>query len=528
MKRLLSLALLAGLVAITPAQYTKQGVRLLSQVALNQFPGSPSAGSAIYGWTSPSGREYAIIGLQNGNAVVDITNPGVPVTINHIPGPNSSWHENVTMAGYDYAVSDSGGAIGIQIIDLTNADNGSANLVTVYNGGTQQTLSNVHTIQADPTTKRLFANGTNRGFVIFNAANPTNLIEMGRWQTKYVHDCLIRNFTTGPFAGHQIAFLFCGTAGMYIVDVTNPASMITLGNTPIYVGGGNNTYCHSGSITPDFHYMLINDEFDENKNLTTSCTTIILDVSNLMAPVRLTEFASGVPTIDHNSHLRNGYLYLSAYKGGLRIYDAANPLGMKEVGNFDTYPSGTDMLGYAGNWGVYALFPSGNVILSDMQQGLFVLDPTEAIGLGAPISSLSGGSGVIESGGIPEARKSDDQYLLMGRATRTGGSIDLKFETTFSPTVTMDFTVEGKGGGQVTGYLKNLNTGNYDQVLTGTLGGSADKTFSATGLNPALYVNSLGKIDARVSATYATTSSRPNLYLDMAQVMVHRTAGRLH
>lgn len=521
MKRALVLSLLAGLAVMAPAQYQRQGIRLLSQIPLGGFTPIPSAGSAIYGWTSPAGREYAIIGLQNGNAVVDVTNPVAPAIIKHIPGPNSSWHENVTMNGYCYAVSDSGGAIGIQIINLNNADAGVVTLDAVYDGGTTKPLSNVHTIQADPATKRIFANGSNRGFVIFDATNPTALVEVGRWQTKYVHDSLIKNYPDG----RQIAFLFCGTSGMYIVDISNPATPITLGSTAIYQGGASNTYCHSGALTADLTKMLINDEFDERQNLTGSCTTVVLDVSNLALPQRIGAFESGIDTIDHNSHLRDGFLYLSAYKAGLRIYNASNPLSMTEVGYFDTFPSGTDDLEYKGNWGVYSLFNSGNVILSDMQRGLFVLDPSEAIGLGAPILTLTGGAGVIESGGIPEARKSDNQYTVIGRATRTGGTVDMMFETTFSPAVSFDLAIEGKGSGQVTALLKNLTTNQYDSVLVGSLT-NTDQVFQMNGLDPALYIDAAGQIQARVNITYSPTSARPNLYLDMARIKVNRPAAR--
>lgn len=525
MKRFLSLSLLAVLAAFAPAQYTRQGVRLLSRIALNQFPGTPSEGSAIYGWTSPSGREYAVMGLRNGNSVVDITNPLVPVQLNHIPGPSSSWHENVTMNGICYAVSDGSGAIGIQMIDLRGVDQGEAPLVGVYDGGTAAPLSNVHTIQADPLTKRVFANGSNRGFVIFDATNPTTLVEKGRWTTKYVHDSLIRNVTTGPLAGHQLAYLFCGTNGLYIIDITNPAQIVTLGTTAIYEGVSGGTYCHSGSITPDFKRLLVNDEFDEGDGLAESCTTLVINIENPAAPFKEHTFASGVPTIDHNSHLRDGHLFLSAYKGGVRIYNAADPLNMYETGNFDTYPTSTNMSSYAGNWGVYALYPSGNIALSDMQRGLFVLDPTEALGLGAPIISLTGGAGVIESGGIPEARKSDDRPVVIGRATRTGGSVDMIFESNFSPAVSFDLAVEGKGSGVVTVSLLNRSTGQYTAVLTGSLT-NVDQTFQLNGLNPTTYMNSGGQVSARIAVTYAPSTARPNLYLDMARIKVNVPAAR--
>ncbi len=518
MKRFLALLALASVASSALAQYQSQGVRFLSQIALNQFPGSPGIGAALYGYTSPSGREYAIIGLRTGESVVDITNPTTPVQISYINGPSSDWHENVTLGSYCYAVTDSGGAVGIRIIDLSNVDAGSANLVATYNGGTQNPMAAVHTIQADPTTNRLYANGgNNTGVVILDATNPTSLVRLGRWNTKYVHDCLVKNFTSGPYAGKQIIYAFCGSNGVYILDATNPAAITVLGNTPLY--GSGSTYCHSGSLTPDARYLMVNDEFDENGGNTSSCTTILVNVENLASPARVGEYRSGVTAIDHNSQLRDGHLFLSAYEGGVRIYNAANPLGLFETGFFDTYPSGTAN-SYNGNWGVYALFASGNIALSDRQRGLFVLDPTEALGLGAPIVSFNS-AGII-SGGIPDARKSDNQYLVLGPVARSVGTGSFFFQTTYSPVVSLDFTLEAKGNGTARGYLKNLTTGAWDLIVAGILSGT-DRTLTELAFDPANYVSPSGQIEARADVVAPATGSRPGMSIDMIQVKINRS-----
>ncbi|MEQ1934417.1 MAG: choice-of-anchor B family protein [Fimbriimonadaceae bacterium] len=519
MKRLFALVAFATVALSAQAQYQAQGVRFLSQIALNQFPGSPTIGSALYGYTSPSGREYAIIGVRNGESVVDITNPVLPVQIGFINGPNSDWHENVTLGNYCYAVTDSGGAVGVRIIDLNNVDNGSASLVATYNGGTQNPMAAVHTIQADPTTNRLFANGgNNTGVVILDATNPTSLVRLGRWNTKYVHDCYVKNFTSGPYAGKQVIYAFCGSNGLYILDATNPAAITVMGNTPLY--GSGSTYCHSGSLSPDAKYMMVNDEFDENGGNTTSCTTILINVENLSAPVRVGEFKSGVTTIDHNSQLRDGHLFLSAYEGGVRIYNAANPLGLFETGYFDTYPSGTAN-SYNGNWGVFSHYASGNIALSDRQRGLFVLDPSEAIGLGAPIVSLE--SIGFQSGGIAEARKSDDRYLVLGPVARTQGTGTFILQTTYSPTVSLDFTLEARGSGTARAYLKNRATGQWDMMVAGILQPGVDRTLTITGVNATNYVSTSGQVEARADIVTTPTGSRPLMSIDMLQVKVNRT-----
>lgn len=522
MRRTIASFVIAALVGVTCAQYQSQGVRLLSQIPLNQFPGNPVSGSAIYGYTSPSGREYAVMGLRNGNSIVDITNETAPVQIAHIPGPDSLWHENVVLNGYCYAVSDGNGAIGIQIINLNDADSGNVNLDATYNGqAAGKNLSNVHTIQADPTTNRLFANGSNRGFVIFNASNPTNIVELGRWTTAYVHDSLIKNFTSGPYAGKQIAYLFCGTSGMYIVDVTNPANIVTLGNTQYYPGAGNNTYCHSGSLSPDAKYMMINDEFDENKNLTTGCTTVILNVENLATPTKVGAFVNPVNTIDHNSQIRDGFLFLSAYKGGLRIYNASNPLNLFETGWIDTYPSSTNVSSYEGNWGVYALYPSRNVALSDINRGLFVVDPSEAIGLGAPIISANWLSTVVQSGNVKSLRENDGNTLSCIPLSRSGFDYNLIFDSTVTPRNTLDILVRAKGNSNLRLFLKNRSTGNYDQVYNDLLNSSSFTNHVVNGISASTYVNSAGEVDMRVQSKSVAISVLP-VEFEIVRLTVNR------
>ena len=65
---------------------------------------------------------------------------------------------------------------------------------------------------------------------------------------------------------------------------------------------------------------------------------------------------------------------------GLYAYDISNPASPLLLGYFDTYwqnTSGTyPSPGYAGAWGAYPYLPSGNILVNDMQNGLFVLDPS--------------------------------------------------------------------------------------------------------------------------------------------------------
>lgn len=516
MKRFLVLAFVAAAGCVL-GQYPANGVRLLSHIGLPLFPGSPTTGAAIYGYTSPSGREYATIGLRNGTGIVEITNPTNPVQVAHIPGPVTLWHENVVLGNYCYSVSDSTG-IGIQIIDLSAVDTGFVQVSAVYAGNNMAT---VHTIEADTATKRLFANGGTRNFAILDASNPTVLTEIGRWTTKYVHDSVIRNFSSGPNAGKQIAFLCCGTNGLYIVDVTNPANIIQKGVLNYYPGAANagKFYCHSASLTPDGHYLLVNDEFDEGSNITGSCTTIVVDVSDITAPTVVSRFESGVNTIDHNSNLRDGFLFLSAYKAGMRIYNAANPLGLSEVGFIDTYPSATDDLTYNGDWGVFAQFPSGNVVLSDIDVGLFVVDPTEAMGLGAPLTGANL-SALAAQGPLANLRRSDDRYVLIRNFRKQ--PLRVFAETTISPRTSLTARVEAHGMGLLTLAVKNRITGGFD-VLGSLSLGSTDTTLTVNGLSTATYVSPEGQIEAEVRHTSPPLLNPDRLVVRIDTVSFHVT-----
>ena len=77
-----------------------------------------------------------------------------------------------------------------------------------------------------------------------------------------------------------------------------------------------------------------------------------------------------------NLIIKDNLLYVSHYYDGLWIWDISNPAEPTYVASYDTYPlAGGNS--YKGAWGVYPLLPSGNILVSDMQYGLFVLAPPE-------------------------------------------------------------------------------------------------------------------------------------------------------
>ena len=110
----------------------------------------------------------------------------------------------------------------------------------------------------------------------------------------------------------------------------------------------------SASVKTERHLRLA-DGVDE-------MTTYVVRVRNLRAPVLTKQIGWGIAAIDHNSMVQNGKLYISAYTGGLRIIDIRRAHNPRAFGFFDTHPE-TDLARFDGAWGVFAGFPSGNVIV---------------------------------------------------------------------------------------------------------------------------------------------------------------------
>ena len=66
-------------------EYECSNVDLLSFVPLKDL-GSEGDGSDIWGWTDPeTGREYAIVGCEDGTSFVDVTEPCDPKVLGFLP-----------------------------------------------------------------------------------------------------------------------------------------------------------------------------------------------------------------------------------------------------------------------------------------------------------------------------------------------------------------------------------------------------------------------------------------------------------
>ncbi|MEM7262088.1 MAG: choice-of-anchor B family protein [Planctomycetota bacterium] len=350
-------------------QFPSANMSFLAWLPLAELAPNLSNGNDCWGYVSPSGREYAIIGTSHGTTFVEVTNPGNPQVIATIDGGISLWRDIKVYQSYAYSVVEE--VAGIQVIDLGNIDNGQVTLVNTINDvGTGRT----HNVAIDEVSGFLYrCGGQGNGLRIYDLSNPASPTFVGEWQDRYVHDACIVTYPAGTaFAGQQIAFCCAGLdggwtqTGLTILDVTDKTNPIELAHLEY----SNAVYSHQCWPTPDLQTIYLNDEVDEG-DLGTPTTTRIIDISNLSAPVEVGTFGNGSSATDHNLYVKDQYIFEANYRNGLRVFDATNPLAPIEVAFFDTYPT-SDASPLNGLWSVYPYFPSGTIIGSDLEKGLFV------------------------------------------------------------------------------------------------------------------------------------------------------------
>jgi choice-of-anchor B domain-containing protein len=117
----------------------------------------------------------------------------------------------------------------------------------------------------------------------------------------------------------------------------------------------------------------VGDELDEFK-FGNNTKTFILDFTDLDNPKSHTNYTGSLPAIDHNGYVKDNLFYQANYTGGMRVLDISDieNKNISEVGFFDSYPL-TNSNDFNGAWNVYPFFESGNIVISDIDNGLFIV-----------------------------------------------------------------------------------------------------------------------------------------------------------
>ena len=357
--------------------YPCLGVDLMGHLS-NADLGSTGDVNDCWGWTDPgTGKEYALVGLFNGTAFVDITDPVAPVRIGILPTHtgNSVWRDIKVHNGHAYIVSQASGH-GMQVFDLSRLDTVTSPPVTFTANGHTGIFGYAHNVVIDEQSAMAYVVGSNicsGGLAMFSLANPTAPVYVGCFSLDgYTHDAQCVVYEGADVAHHGKRICFCANEDTFtIVDVDDPTDPEMLSRT----GYPLSSYTHQGWVSEDQRFYFMNDELDEAAQ-GHNTRTRVWDISDLDAPVLLGFHEGATAAIDHNLYTHVNLVYEANYRAGLRILDVLDPstATLQEIAFFDTYPA-SNSANFDGAWSAYPYFQSGTVIVSSIEEGLFILRP---------------------------------------------------------------------------------------------------------------------------------------------------------
>ena len=350
------------------------GVIFCAQIPVNVL-GGVGNGADLWHYVSSAGREYGIMTTMESVAWVEVTDPFDPVVVHiHERGSTSSlWGDVKVIGEYAYVEGEGGG---ILVFDMSEIDSGTVIYEGMAAGG------KAHNIVACPEAGLLIRVGqTVRFYDVLE--DPVEIEFLGSRTDRFVHDARIIVYPQdGPDPDHRgeiIGFLNDGfnqgyvDPGLSIVSFGTRADFNPQGETLGRITWDEGGYSHQSWESEDLRWLYSNDETSPALNSTWQC----IDISDLDNAFLGEQQANGQAATNHNLFVRGDLLFAANYKDGVRVLEADGN-GLEEVAFFDTFPESGDP-GYQGCWGVDPFLPSGTILASDMQRGLFVLRLDEPV-----------------------------------------------------------------------------------------------------------------------------------------------------
>lgn len=316
--------------------------------------------SSLTGYAD-TGREYALVGTWEGVSIVDVTNPDQPQILFNIPSAipkngNIVYREIKTFKKYAYAVNEQDS--GLLIIDLSYLPD-----TITYHHYKGNGIKTAHQLWIDENGI-LYLFGYNTDFVPVNGVmlfdlnvNPEQPQFISQFTGTYLHNGFVRGDTLWGAAIYQ------GQLIIYDIKDKNRFNIIGQKTTPL-------AFCHSTYPTSDNHYVFTTDE----KANGALASFDVSKTKSIPPALDIVQSNPGSNSIPLNVVLySDSFALCSYYRDGVVIFDVSHPDNMIEVGHYDTSPLSGD--GINGAWAAYPFLPSGNLIVSDIEEGLFVLTP---------------------------------------------------------------------------------------------------------------------------------------------------------
>lgn len=322
----------------------------------------------VWGFVS-NGQEYAAIGSRIGTHIVNVHDPASPKEVAFIRGRASGefvvhrdYHE---WQGYLYAVCDQGNS-SLQVIDVSQLPDTA---FVVFEDSIQTVRA--HNLFVDEQSAKLYTCGNFplNCYDISDPSKPEFIRQMAFFDellVEYVHDLYARNDTLYLNADEQ---------GLVVGSYSEDGEDRLLGWLSRYPDQG---YNHSGWLNErGTRYYLADETWGMDIKIVD-----VTDVSQMKVVGLLDAESDPEGSIPHNLIVKDDKLYVSYYFDGLQVFDVQSDTACLAY-SYDTDPREPVRGRFSGAWGVYPLLPSGNVLISNIVEGLFVfklpdeLDPVD-------------------------------------------------------------------------------------------------------------------------------------------------------
>jgi hypothetical protein len=250
-----------------------------------------------------------------GLRIIDVSDPSNPIMVDSYNGP---WGYAFTDVWVQDTIAYVAGGIGLRIINVS--DPLSPDSISVFN----DTLSFRRLYVLDTL---VYAAGFTSGLRIINVSDPSLPVEVGSYDLNidfpynkgeigeiYVQDSLAYIAVFSMLGDSDL-----DSCGLYIVDVSDPASMNEVGN---YLTGGGRAY--DVWLQDNLAYVSCANDFDDPEGL------IIIDVSEPSSTIEIGEYDTGSQIL--KVRVKDSFAYVVNAGRGLNIINVSDPSAPYEVG----------------------------------------------------------------------------------------------------------------------------------------------------------------------------------------------------
>ena len=357
-------------------EYPCKDYDLLTHFTLDEIGGADTIISDSWGWTDPTSKEeFALICTNKGVTFINITDPANAIIIGILKtSTENSLNRNVKIHNSIVYIISSATGHGMQTFNLRKlkdiknppieftSDKDYISFLTADN-----IFINENTGFAYITGSETFSGGPH--FVDLNVSfKPENA--GGYSEGEYKNETQVITYK-GPDTDYTDKEILIGSnsSEVVILDVTDKENPIKITSFTYPNIGKTN----QGWFTEDYKYFIFGDELDEINN-GVNTNTIVYDFTDLDNPIHHFNYEGSTTAIDNNGYVKGDNYFLANYTNGIRIIDIStidNKL-FTEIGFFDTYPENNNSE-TKGTVNVYPYLESGNIIVSDTNNGFFLI-----------------------------------------------------------------------------------------------------------------------------------------------------------